>query len=310
MRWKGLRPYSLALLPLALGLLLSVAFRGGWLGLANTQQRATFDLAWVSGMGGLLLTVLGVTAVATQARLHQSKEKSKQLTETAAQAENREFLRRLDHELKNPLTIIRLGIVNLQQSDALDDAQQQSLTRIAEQTERLRQLVIDLRRLTELEAADLESAPVDLADVLTEAVSLAEEAWQQDRTVTLTLQETPWPIATIQGDRELLILAFRNLIDNGLKYTAPADRVDVRASDNGQTAVIEVADNGMGIPKHELRQVFDNLYRGEQARGIPGSGLGLPMVKRIVTLHGGSVDVRSRNQTGTIFTVRLPYSRV
>ena len=306
MNRKPITPLLLALLPLLVGLLLSAAVSSGWLGLANPQRQAQFDAAWLWAAGGLLLTLLGVTAVFIQTRLRSAKEKGQRIAEAAFAERNREFLRRLDHELKNPLTIIRLGIVNLQQSNSLDEAQQQSVRRIEQQTERLQQLVIDLRRLTELEAAEIESAPVDLADVLAEAVALAEEAMPETRSVTLTVQETPWPVSAISGDRELLILAFRNLIDNGLKYTAVSDRVEVRVSDNGQTAEVEVADSGMGIPETELTHVFDNLFRGEQARGIAGSGLGLPLVQRIVQLHGGTVDVRSRSQTGTVFTVRLP----
>ena len=70
--------------------------------------------------------------------------------------------------------------------------------------------------------------------------------------------------------------------------------------------VIEVADTGPGIPENELHRVWEELYRGEQARGVPGSGLGLPLVRAIIEKHGGNVTLRSRPDQGTVFSVRLP----
>ncbi|MEM7332707.1 MAG: HAMP domain-containing sensor histidine kinase [Chloroflexota bacterium] len=302
-KFPSARHLLLAAVPLIMGILLSIGLNQGWLG-GNPSYQVRFDLSWVFGTLGVLLTLSAVLFLFGRTRtqnllaIHQKSLEQRQTEQT------REFLRRLDHELKNPLTVIRLGLLNLQE-EPLSDSQKASLARIGHQSDRLRQLVIDLRRLTELETAVIETETVDLADVLQEAISLTTSANEDNRTVSLTLQQTPWPVSKIQGDRELLIIAFSNLIDNSLKYTAVTDQIEIRVNDDGQQITVEVADNGMGIPEAEVTHIFENLYRGEQARGISGSGLGLPLVERIINLHHGEISVRSRNKMGTVFTIRF-----
>ena len=102
-----------------------------------------------------------------------------------------------------------------------------------------------------------------------------------------------------------------NLVENALKFTSAQDSVEVRALEDGRAIVVEVADSGAGIPSEDLTKIFEELYRGSNARGTDGSGLGLALVNRIVSLHGGQIDVRSRQDGphGTVFTVRLPEKR-
>jgi two-component system OmpR family sensor kinase len=83
----------------------------------------------------------------------------------------------------------------------------------------------------------------------------------------------------------------------------------MRAFEDGSSIVVEVADTGPGIPAEEIDQVWEELYRGQGARSIPGSGLGLSLVRAIVTRHGGQVGLRSRTGQGTVVTLRLPVSQ-
>jgi two-component system OmpR family sensor kinase len=228
--------------------------------------------------------------------------------ERRAQADTRRrFFRRLDHELKNPLTIIKIGIANLRNSTNLTAEQGVSLGRVGQQAERLQKLVQDLRWLSELGENRLERYPVDLADVLEEAVALAHTTHQQ-RALDLSIQQVPWPLAAVSGDRDMLVIVFRNLLDNALKFSTPDDRIKVSATDDGQWANVEVADTGTGISATELPRIFEELYRGENAQNIDGSGLGLALVWRIVNLHGGEISVRSRLGQGTVMSVRLRLS--
>ena len=110
----------------------------------------------------------------------------------------------------------------------------------------------------------------------------------------------------MRGDRDLLFLAVYNLLDNALKFTRPGDIIEVRAVENGRTVTVEVADTGPGIPEDELPHVFEELYRGQRARGTEGSGLGLALVRAIAERHRGMVTVRSREGEGTVFTLHLP----
>ena len=157
------------------------------------------------------------------------------------------------------------------------------LRSVDSQVLRISRLTADLRKLAELETRTLEMSPVNLAEVLQQVVALAQEKPEaDDRRLTLTLPQAPWPLPPVQGDRDLLLLALHNLIDNALKFTRPGDTIEVRAFEDGSFIVIEVADTGPGIPEEELPHVWEELYRGDHARGVPGSGLGLPLVRAIM----------------------------
>jgi two-component system OmpR family sensor kinase len=110
----------------------------------------------------------------------------------------------------------------------------------------------------------------------------------------------------VPGDRDLLFLLFHNLLDNALKFTQPGNTIELRAFEDGSKVVVEVADTGPGIPEKEVPLVWEELYRGENARGVPGSGIGLALVRAIAERHYGQVSLRSRVGQGTVFTLHLP----
>ena len=170
-------------------------------------------------------------------------------------------------------------------------------------------LLSDLRKLSDLGERPLERLPVDVPELLREMVDAANSLpAYQVREVNLLISKVPSPFPPVTGDRDLLALAVYNLVENALKFTSGEEAVEVRALEDGRAIVIEVADSGPGIPPDELTKIFEELYRGANARGIEGSGLGLALAQRIVELHGGQVQVRS-SQTdprGTVFTLRLP----
>lgn len=97
-----------------------------------------------------------------------------------------------------------------------------------------------------------------------------------------------------------------NLLDNALKFSRPGDHAELRASEDGASVVIDVADTGPGIPAEDLPHIWEELYRGQGARAVPDSGLGMALTQAIVQRHGGQVTVRSRAGQGTVFTLRLP----
>jgi len=293
--------------PGVVGLAWAMMLEAGWFSNMVFVGNYQFDLAALVSRVGLVISflLLGVFVVGWQ--LDRLARRERELEQKAQEGANRRFLRRLDHELKNPLTIIRLGVVNLKQSPNLTTEQTSSLDRIGQQVQRLQTLVEDLRWLTELEEGKLERAIVNLQDVLEESVEMVRAIpGRSERKIDLSLQEAPWPMGAVQGDRDLLILAFRNLLDNALKYSSEEGQVQVRATDDGNTAEIEVADTGSGIPEDEMPHIFEELYRGRQAKRVEGSGLGLALVQRIIRLHAGDILVRSRDQQGTVMTVRLP----
>jgi two-component system OmpR family sensor kinase len=290
-----------AALPLAAGGAAAL-LAGDWV-LTGRFEIWLSTLALIAGGGASLLALIAAAA-ARRAAAREIEAARQQARLEAAEREaeaRRRFLRRLDHELKNPLAIIRLGIENLQAGELEND----SVERLSEQTRRLSRLVEDLRRLADLDAGGLEQERVDLRSVLEDAIELARDE-SNPRQVQLSVQEIPWLLSPVMGDRDLLAVAFRNLIDNAIKYTELGSRIEIRAAENGAYAQVEIADSGRGIPPEDLPYIREELFRGRNADNVPGSGLGLPLASRIVELHGGTLDVRSRIGVGTVFTVRLP----
>ena len=295
--------WLLALLPLALGLGLAALLAGG--ALPNPVFYLRADLAALAMLLGTLASLLVALVLAVRAREARLRRAIEQ-TQTQAADDRRRFLRRLDHELKNPLTAIRAGLANL--VSAPDGAtRHEALSSVETQALRLNRLAEDLRKLAELETRPLEQAPVDLPELLQEVTAVAQERPESaDRHLALTLPQAPWPLPPIPGDRDLLFLAVHNLLDNALKFSRPGDTVEVRAFEDGASVNIEVADTGPGICEEELAHVWEELYRGQAARGTPGSGLGLALTRAIIERHGGQMALRSRVGQGTVVTLKLP----
>jgi two-component system, OmpR family, sensor kinase len=295
-RWTWL----LTLIPLALGGILAALLT--WFAPGNPIIYLRADLGTFLLLSGLILSLL--TGLLLLFR-HRSAKRREALFHEAAD-ERRRFLRRLDHELKNPLTAIRAGLANLAESPS-GQARQEALQSVDAQALRLSRLAADLRKLAELEVRLVEHSPVEIPSLLQEVFALAQDQPGADqRRLNLTIPQAPWPLPKITGDADLLFLAVHNLLENALKFTRPGDTVELHAFEDGASLVIEVADTGPGIPAEEQPHVFEELYRGEAGRGIPGSGLGLALVKAIAERHGGQVGLRSRPGQGTVFTLRLP----
>jgi signal transduction histidine kinase len=298
------RIWPLLLLPIFLGLLFKVIFGQGWLD--NSVVFLRIDLGTLTLLLGLIISIVLFTMWAMfiwQGRQYESEFLQYQ-TKTAE--ERRQFLQRLDHELKNPLTAIQAALVNLD-----EESNQTAIKSIKTQTLRLSRLVADLRKLAELETRPIERAPVNLTETLQEAVALVQEQPEAaERTLSLSLPQAPWPLPNVDGDEDLLMLSMINLINNAVKFSQPGATVEVRAFEDAEMVIVEVADTGLGIPDEELPHVWQELYRGQGARGVPGSGLGLALVRAITDRHRGQVTIRSRVRQGTVVTMKLPVGHV
>lgn len=300
-----MRPgWLLTLLPLALGALAAALLGASLASVPIVYLRA--DLAVLAVLLGLACSLAVVGARSFLQRIARTREETAVETSSRAADDRRRFIGRLDHELKNPLTAIRVGLANLAEAP-VDAARGDALASIAAQTVRLSRLSADLRKLADLETRPLERDVVDVAEVLQDVVSLARERPETaERRLALTIPRAPWPLPAVAGDHDLLFLAFHNLLDNALKFTRPGDTVELRAFEDGAVVVVEVADTGAGIAESDVPHVWEELYRGQGARETPGSGLGLALVRAVVARHGGTTALRSRSGQGTVVIVRLP----
>jgi two-component system OmpR family sensor kinase len=272
----------------------------------ETRVYVSLSPGLLVGLAGVLGTVVYAIVVLIRQRAAAAAEAAMRDAVAEAAEDRRRFMLRLDHELKNPLTAIRAGLANIEQTEAATTAGE-PLASVSAQANRISRLLSDLRRLADLEAQEIETAPVDLPGLLHEvAEAVAAIPGAGDRVIRMNVPQAPWPLPLIDGDRDLLFLALQNLVANAVKFSAPGDTVEVRASEDGSWLLLEVADTGSGIPDDEISQVWDELSRGRAARSLPGTGIGLALVRVVVTRHGGQVAIRSRDGQGTLVSIRLP----
>ncbi len=220
-----------------------------------------------------------------------------------------DFVANVSHELKTPITIIK-GIVEtlLLDEKMPADVRTRFLGKVGHQTGRLSALVDDLLALAALEsgAGRAERKAVDLRRVAFEAVEEMIPA-ADEKGVLLDLPPTSPPLR-VMGGREELRRMVDNLLGNAVQYTPAGGRVTVTATPEGDSAVIEVRDEGIGIEPVHHERVFERFYRVDKARSrnLGGTGLGLAIVKHIVIAHEGSVSLKSVPGKGSVFTVKLP----
>jgi PAS domain S-box-containing protein len=218
-----------------------------------------------------------------------------------------EFVSLVSHELRTPLTSIR-GYLELivEDGDMLPEEHRQYLAVVQRNSERLLRLVGDLLFVAQLDAGRLavEREELDLAALAAESVQAATPT-ASARGVEVVLEAAPAPLA---GDRSRLAQLIDNLVSNAVKFTGEGGAVTVRVAPGGSEAVLEVADSGMGIPAEEQAQLFERFFRSTNARraAVPGTGLGLVIVRAIADAHGGTVELESAEGVGTTFTIRLP----
>ena len=299
-------PWVAALLPLAVALAIWIAFRTGVL----ADERIEIRISALRGdwflAAGIALSALacGALLLVRQRDARWRRRLEEQAAESAR--ERRLLLSRLDHELKNPLTAMRAALANVSVG-APGPERATGLSSIEAQVLRLSRLTADLRKIADVESSEVDRRPLEVAPLLEEAVEVAgEQPAAADRVLTLDLPRAPWPLPQISGDGDLLTLAFVNLVDNAIKFTGPGGRIEVRAREASGRVVIEVADTGPGIGADELPFIWEELYRGPRGRAVPGSGLGLALVRAVIERHGGSVGVESRLGQGTVIRLELP----
>ena len=269
----------------------------------------------------LLVIVLGGLAVGAWFGWRYLKKREAQLREsieTAAAEDSmtkrNRMLIRLDHELKNPLTALRTSAASIREV-VRDGGTLSEVEPAAKQVDvssrRVARLLADLRKLADVETRIIEYARVDLDALIHQAVEDASTApGAEDRMIVATVARAPWRLPDVAGEEDLLLTAILNLLGNALKYSSQAEVVELRANeqiiDGHRWVVVEVADTGSGIPLAEQENVWDELSRGSRVRAVAGSGMGLSLVRAIVTRHGGSVQLFSQEGVGTSVRMVLP----
>jgi two-component system sensor histidine kinase SenX3 len=219
----------------------------------------------------------------------------------------RDFVANISHELKTPIGALSLLSEAVLSAKSDPEAVTKFATRMQHEAKRLTDLVQEIINLSRLQDSDpLQVASVlNINDLVREAVDQCETT-SGARNIWVTITEGP--DATVLGDREQLIMAIHNLIENAINYSPENTKVSVTTNIEKDIVEISVTDQGIGIPEEELERIFERFYRVDPARSreTGGTGLGLSIVKHVSNKHGGEVKVWSSPNVGSTFALRLP----
>lgn len=252
---------------------------------------------------GALFVLVGATAFGTSL-LWRSLRREMELAETRSQ-----FVASVSHELKTPLTAIRMFAETLQMGRSQDkEVQNEYLETICSECERLSRLVNNVLLFAKIEQGKsvYRFRRVALADNLRRAVhTLSYPLAQHGFELRMDLDED---LPAVNADPDALEQAVLNLLTNAMKYSGEKKEIDLRLGRRNGEAVIQVTDYGVGIAAGEHARIFEKYYRAPtpENQSVPGTGLGLTLVAQIVRAHGGCVDVESAPGKGSTFTIRLP----
>ncbi len=271
----------------AVGITILVTQRSGW-DIASGVLVIIFSLFALTGM------IIGAVALSRAKRERQLQT---------------DFVSKVNHELRTPLASIRLFVDTLEQGGMEEAERQQCLEAISSETSRLTGLIERLLDWGRMESGRrvFELHPERVDSLVAEALAQMESQLRESGVeVTLDICD---PSPAVCADRHALVESFLNLMRNAVKYGGDGGVLIVSVRREGKRALVDVTDRGPGIPRSELRRVFDKFYRGADVRdtsALPGHGLGLAMVRHVVKAHRGKVTLVSREGEGATFTVDLP----
>lgn len=218
-----------------------------------------------------------------------------------------DFVANVSHELKTPVGAISLLAEALESSADDEQAVRRFAKRMHKESARLAALVQDIIELSRLQGASVSQggSAVDINAVIAEAVDRSQLPAESKKIQIVVGDHVD---ATVFGDRDLLVTALRNLIDNAIRYSPENTKVGVGVRSKDGLIAVSVTDQGEGMTPEDQERVFERFYRVDAARSrhTGGTGLGLSIVKHVASNHGGEVTLWSRPGQGSTFTLRLP----
>ena len=236
---------------------------------------------------------------------HRMKQEGKKL--------RYQFLSVLSHELKAPLNALEgyLRMMQGKQAGELIDDYAAPIERSLQRIQGMRNLIMDLLDFTKirLERKEEKIQEVNLAEVASAAmVTVQPYAIQMDVNINIDVRSD----VIIMADHDDMEIVFNNLISNAVKYNKVGGKAEITIDSSDNEAIILVSDTGIGITKNDTENLFTEFVRikNEKTRNISGSGLGLSIVKKVIELYHGTINVDSTPDVGTVFTIRLPKKTV
>lgn len=218
----------------------------------------------------------------------------------------KDFITSVSHEFKTPIASIQ-GFAKLLQKGNLTDEERQEYTGIiVEETTRLSNLSSNILRLSKLENQEIiERKGFFLLDEqIRKSILVLEHHWsEKEIEFDINLDKVEY-----LGDEELLQQVWINLLGNAIKFSKKNEMIKVSLRKVGEGVEVKIIDQGIGMTEEIKQRIFEKFYQGDRAHSHEGNGLGLPLVKRIIDLYGGSIGVESQTEKGSTFTVYLPFN--
>ncbi len=246
---------------------------------------------------------IGIIIVLRNMSASKELERLRQLDEMKS-----EFVSNVSHELRTPLSIIKSYVEALLDQVAPDDHQTQKdfLTVVNSETDRLTDLVSDLLDISRIESGrfEIEPSPVALSEVIQSVLAKLADLGETHELVV----DIPPSLPNFMADTDKMFQVFLNLITNAIKFSPNGGEIRIQAEVYSNMLRCLVSDQGIGIPREDLDRVFEKFYRVDNSDNyeIPGTGLGLPIVKHIIDSHAGEISVNSELGKGSTFTLLLP----
>jgi len=215
-----------------------------------------------------------------------------------------DFVSNVSHELKTPLAVIR-NYSKLLQSDTLTEEQRLEYAQgIDRATQRMTSLITNILKMNKLENQQISPKvqEYDLTEQVAECMLAFDDALERKH-IDLRCEMDDRILVT--ADPELLTLVWNNLLSNAVKFTPEGGSITVSVKPENENAVVSVRDTGCGITKDTAKHIFDKFYQGDTSHATEGNGLGLALVKRVIDLTGGEINVSSTPGEGSTFTVKI-----
>lgn len=215
-----------------------------------------------------------------------------------------DFIANVSHEMKTPLAVMQNYGTLLQEPDLPEEKRVEYAKIITDASRRLADMMTNILKLNRLENQQIypNLDTFDLGEQLCECLLGYESVWERKN---IEIESDIAEDVTIAADAELLSLVWNNLFSNAFKFTEEGGRVGVALSADEKYATVKISDTGCGMSAEVGAHIFEKFYQGDSSRATQGNGLGLALVKRVVDIMQGEIDVKSEVGVGTTFTVRI-----
>lgn len=216
-----------------------------------------------------------------------------------------DFISNVSHEMKTPIAIIKNYAQLLRAGKASKEQREEYAKGIEDAASRLSSLISNILKMNKLENQRLipEAETYDVCRQLCESVLLFEDAIEEKE---IELEADIEDTAMIRADASLMELVWNNLLSNAVKFTGQGGTITVRQTSDAEHIRVSVSDTGCGIANESIKHIFDKFYQGDTSHSMEGNGLGLALVKRVLELMDGEIQVTSEERKGSTFLVTLP----